>query len=179
MIKKSIARTKAKNLLMNISQQDRLSRSKYLVSEIRKDERFINAETIGIYYPMKYEANLLKLTNSNKQFLFPRVNRRKRLDFVLVNKDTKWKKNKFGINEPINGKIINEGIDLLIIPALAKNRKYRLGYGGGFYDKFLAKHKVGSKIGITLTNKELDFEINHWDIALDSFISYREDLNDS
>lgn len=49
--------------------------------------------------------------------------------------------NKWGIREPINGEQVNEAkIDLVLVPLLAFDRRgYRVGYGRGFYDKFLSR----------------------------------------
>ena len=56
-----------------------------------------------------------------------------------------WKKNevllvnKFGLLEPI--KFISKIPDIILIPALAfDENKYRLGYGKGFYDRYLNKY---------------------------------------
>jgi len=50
-------------------------------------------------------------------------------------------KNEWGIHEPVNGNLVDEQlIDLVFVPLLAFDEDgYRVGYGKGFYDKFLAK----------------------------------------
>ncbi|RXK58054.1 5-formyltetrahydrofolate cyclo-ligase [Lacibacter luteus] len=50
-------------------------------------------------------------------------------------------KNEWGIHEPVNGNLVDEQlIDLVFVPLLAfDDDGYRVGYGKGFYDKFLAK----------------------------------------
>jgi 5-formyltetrahydrofolate cyclo-ligase len=58
---------------------------------------------------------------------------------VVVNDFTQFAPNKYGIDEPIDGlDMFPEEIDLVLIPLLAFDRKgHRVGYGKGYYDRFL------------------------------------------
>lgn len=60
---------------------------------------------------------------------------------VLVNDDTEFIENKFGIPEPEEGEeVAPEELDLILVPLLAFDTNgYRVGYGKGFYDRFLKK----------------------------------------
>lgn len=60
-------------------------------------------------------------------------------------------------------------IDLILIPALAFDQKcYRLGYGKGFYDRFLAKNKIPT-LGVGLREQLIkQLPIEEHDIALDA-----------
>lgn len=63
-------------------------------------------------------------------------------------------------------------IDLILIPAVAGDRLgYRLGYGGGFYDRWLP-HSTGLKVGIIFDEFYVD-ELSHdpWDIPLDEIFT--------
>ena len=57
----------------------------------------------------------------------------------IINEDTIYSTNKYGITEPKEGEPINPiDIDLIFVPLLAYDKKgYRVGYGKGFYDRFL------------------------------------------
>jgi 5-formyltetrahydrofolate cyclo-ligase len=59
---------------------------------------------------------------------------------VLINEDTVYKTNNYGITEPKLGeKIIATQIDIVLVPLIVCDDKgFRVGYGKGFYDKFLA-----------------------------------------
>jgi 5-formyltetrahydrofolate cyclo-ligase len=68
-------------------------------------------------------------------------------------KDTKLVQNKYGILEPKNAEKCNvEDIDIVLLPLLAFDKKgYRVGYGGGFYDRFIAQlSKKTQLIGLSL-----------------------------
>ena len=79
--------------------------------------------------------------------------------------------NKYGIPEPISKKIIYP--DVLMIPLVAfDDNLNRLGYGGGYYDRYLAKFfkkKKIIKIGIAYSFQKLQkIPTNKYDIRLDN-----------
>ena len=67
------------------------------------------------------------------------------MDFVFINKDTEYKSGVYGILEPVSGEFIsvnnvNDNIEMLI-PGLCFDIKgRRIGYGGGYYDRYLTKY---------------------------------------
>lgn len=104
---------------------------------IRLFQPYQNAENVMLFYPTKYEINLLGLLKDNKKFYFPRV-KENHLLVCPYSKDTAFEKSEFNINEPCSAPLSPEILDLVIVPALAVDKNnYRLGYGGGFYDRFL------------------------------------------
>jgi 5-formyltetrahydrofolate cyclo-ligase len=83
--------------------------------------------------------------------------------------------NNFGIPEPVHGKKLNlEDIDIVLVPLLAYTREgHRLGYGKGFYDRFLSKTAVDCiHIGICHNGEahQID-DIGEKDIALKYLVS--------
>ena len=114
-----------------------------------------NLKNIAIYYPSNYELNTLKL--------FHLLNKDKRISTLLpfikngLIKFVKWnffdalQVNKFGFLDPIKqSKIIKP--DLIVVPLLAfDNSKNRLGYGKGYYDKFLRKNRKTISIGVAFS----------------------------
>ncbi|ADY53419.1 5-formyltetrahydrofolate cyclo-ligase [Pseudopedobacter saltans DSM 12145] len=84
-------------------------------------------------------------------------------------------KNKFHIPEPVFGEVLPvEKIDAVFIPLLTFDLKgNRIGYGGGFYDRFLANCQTDTfKIGLSLfpPTKE-SFENESFDIKMDACIT--------
>ena len=75
----------------------------------------------------------------------------------LLTDNTVIKKNDYNIPEPIGGiEITNNKIEVVFIPLLAfDTRGHRVGYGKGFYDKFLKECKPGTvKIGLSFYEPE-------------------------
>jgi 5-formyltetrahydrofolate cyclo-ligase len=75
----------------------------------------------------------------------------------LLNDNTRIKKNNYNIPEPIDGiEIANDKIEVVFIPLLAFDKQgNRVGYGKGFYDRFLSKCKPNTiKIGLSFFEAE-------------------------
>jgi len=93
------------------------------------------------------------------------------LTHFLLTDSTVIKKNKYNIPEPIDGiEISNNKIDVVFIPLLAFDKSgNRVGYGKGFYDKFLAQCKPETlKIGLSFFEAEdLISDIFEGDMGLD------------
>ncbi len=110
------------------------------VSKIRRNEIYHQSFHVLIFYPMKYEINLLKLLNDDKAFYLPKVSS----DNLLIcpyKLNDRLVKSKFNIYEPCSHPVEPSILDLVILPALMADRSgYRLGYGSGFYDRFLASN---------------------------------------
>lgn len=93
--------------------------------------------------------------NPGQQLFYPvmgEVNGKLVLNSVIVHDNTVFKKNKYGINEPVDGlDMFPTEIDMVIVPLLCVNRKgNRVGYGKGFYDRFLKKcRKDCIKVGFS------------------------------
>lgn len=89
-------------------------------------------------------------------------------------------KNKWGIPEPdpeISVEATIEDIDLVVIPLMAFDRHgYRVGYGAGFYDRFLAECRPGIlKVGLSyFPPMEDDIEAEEHDMVLDFCITPEE-----
>ena len=94
---------------------------------------------------------------------------------ILWDNQTIIQENNFGIPEPINGeKLEPQDIDIVLVPLLAFTKEgHRLGYGKGFYDRFLSKTASDCvHIGICHTNQAYQIDdVGTKDIALRYLIS--------
>ena len=120
------------------SKLDMKALSDELVQRLIQTEEYKNAKNIMIFYPLKDEVNLLNLLNDkSKVFYLPKIEGDKLLCCRYDN-DTELCESCFHTKEPLNKPELSLIPDLIIIPALAVDKnKYRLGYGKGFYDRFL------------------------------------------
>lgn len=113
--------------------------SRLMCDEIRKLEEFQNAQNVMIFYPLKDEIDLLELLDEDKNFFLPRMSGLN-LKVCPYKKGDKLEVKKFGVKEPKTHPVAPKSIDLIIIPALmVDSKKYRLGYGKGFYDRLITK----------------------------------------
>ncbi|WP_452227350.1 5-formyltetrahydrofolate cyclo-ligase [Lacinutrix cladophorae] len=100
------------------------------------------------------------------------------LNNFLLTDNTTIKKNKYNIPEPVDGiPIPAENIELVFVPLLAFDKLgNRVGYGKGFYDKFLASCKPETiKIGLSFFDAETTItDVFESDITLDYCVTPNE-----
>lgn len=130
------------------------------------------SEHVMIFYPMGHEVNLLKLLqNKEKMFYLPRV-RGVHLECCPYKNGDELTFSSRKIYEPCESAVDSTKIELIFVPALAADYEFnRLGYGGGFYDRFLACSNASRLIPIP---KELLFKkipVENHDIQCDGIIT--------
>lgn len=142
---------------------------KSALSQIEKFNSFF------IYNSFGSEADTHTLINEliarSKEVYLPRIDGKEMKAVRFSGNFKELSVNKFGIAEPL-GQVYEGGLDVIVAPLLAINsRLCRLGYGGGYYDKFLSGTKalkVGLGYHFQLTD---EFEEDEWDVPLDMFIN--------
>ncbi len=106
-------------------------------------------DTVFSYWPIRENkepnthlfTDFLEFRSPGLKVAYPRVQESTgNMQAILVDEDTRFARNHFNVYEPENGVEINLAIiDIVIVPLLAFDRQgYRVGYGKGYYDKFLA-----------------------------------------
>ena len=112
-----------------------------LISHIKRRFKVKKKIFIALYYPSNYEMNIFKvfknLNKSNIKFLLPKIQKTNILKFLEWDERDLLVVNKYGIPEPLKTQK-SYLPDIVFVPLLAFDRnKNRLGYGKGFYDKYL------------------------------------------
>jgi len=138
----------------------------------------LNPYIIGGYYPFNYELDILNILEifekKNYTISLPKIAKNNKMDFFHWSFKEPLKVNKFGIPETISKKKIYPNI--LLIPLVGfDNKLNRLGYGGGYYDRYLSKiknKKKTVKIGVGFSFQKIKkIPINNHDIKLDCVIT--------
>lgn len=134
---------------------------------------------ISLYYPNSHELNILKIFNQEKlrkhTFLLPVIEKDIFMSFHEWKKQDILNLNKYGIPEPIKYK--KRTPHVILVPLVAYDKfKNRLGYGKGFYDKYLNKYMKLKKriltIGIAFYfQKYNSLPFNNKDYKLDYIIT--------
>jgi 5-formyltetrahydrofolate cyclo-ligase len=149
------------------------AKSQQLSQHLLNAKKVQEAQTILAYFSFRQEPDLSFLfTQSQAIFGFPRC----------VDQSLFWhpwqpgeprRKGRFGILEPHpdSRQLEAEEVDLILVPAVGCDRQgYRLGYGGGFYDRMLETprwQKIPT-LGIIFDFAYVDqLPIDPWDYALD------------
>ena len=141
---------------------------------------YINADEILCYYPIKSEISTLKIIKAaradGKTLLLPVCSAESGImRFYQCSSVDDLKIGKYGIPEPDTDKC--KTVDtfknaVCIVPAYAFDKRgFRLGYGGGYYDRFLAKFN-SLKIGLCYSEMLADnLPSDEYDIKVDYILT--------
>ncbi len=125
-------------------------KSDRICNHLQNSPPFTQAKTILAYFSFRQEPDLSPLFTTAKTWGFPRC----------VGKELSWHIWKpgdalhtvaYGILEPLPDapKIDQSEVDLILVPAVGCDfRGYRLGYGGGYYDRMFSLDQWESKMAI-------------------------------
>ena len=142
-----------------------------------------NINTLGGYNPSNHEINDLEildlLEKKNFKISLPIIKKNNQMDFFKWSNNDPLKINQFGIPEPTSSKKIYP--DILLVPLVAyDNDLNRLGYGGGFYDRYIEKiEKIKEviKIGLAFSCQKIkNIPLSKYDKKLDFIITEKEIL---
>jgi 5-formyltetrahydrofolate cyclo-ligase len=133
MNEKTELRNKAKVVRKNL---DTEKISVQLCCLVRENEAYRGAKNVMMFYPKAEEFDFRALLSDDKNFYLPRVSGDE-LEVCPYRIGDNLKKSEFGVLEPESDKVDPNVLDLVIVPALMADKNgYRLGYGGGYYDRF-------------------------------------------
>ncbi len=175
-MEKDILRKKYLNIRKNIDQEDKKKYDKDIFNKLTKLKEFKNAEKILVYVSLKDEVDTIRIIDYclkiGKKVSVPKC-KGNTIEFYNINSINELKSGSFGIKEPEEkNKTVDFNSSICIVPGIAFDRNNnRLGYGKGFYDRFLEKYRF-LKIG--LAYKEClceDIDVNKYDIKMDLIIS--------
>lgn len=128
-----------------ISHEEMMEKSAVIQKRLLELSAYKESESIGIYAGINNEVSTAILfdqaVKAGKKVLFPRIRKEeKELEFVPVQRMEELELGPFGILSPPYKEGIVELSEFLVIPGVAYDLKGgRLGYGGGFYDRYLQK----------------------------------------
>lgn len=161
----------------SLGEERRSQASLAICERIEKWNIFRESETVLTYMPIQSEVDLTPLLerHTQKRWILPRILPKEDHRIVFHRYDARYLiRHPFGMEEPASHLpvILPEEIELTLVPGLAFDRfGWRLGYGGGYYDRFL-KGFQGIRAGITFDALLLD-EIPHsaLDVPMDWVIT--------
>ena len=173
-IRKKILFLRKKNYSKNLS----INPKKFLKFLEKKK---IKSKTIGGYYSFNYELDIMNILEEleKKEYILslPKIGKNNTMNFYQWSLKDPLKINKYGIPETVTKKKINPRI--LLVPLVAfDNQLNRLGYGGGYYDRYISKLQIDNKIikiGIGFSfQKVKKITINKYDKKLDFIMTEKD-----
>ncbi|TCK06715.1 5-formyltetrahydrofolate cyclo-ligase [Phorcysia thermohydrogeniphila] len=181
MLTKEQIREKVKRRRLLLPESERKRKSEQIVEKL-KALLPSDVNTLMFYAPFKGEVDLLPLAewclSRGKRVVFPRVSGKEILPLEVFSL-SELSPGYCSILEPPYelSRAINE-IDVVFVPGIAFDLNcFRIGYGGGFYDRFLARTQIGFKIGICFDFQVVE-RIPHdpYDVPVDLVVTEKREI---
>lgn len=178
------------NLINELDYIDVKRMSSKVIYNLIKILKNIEFDVVCSYMPKNNEIDIKPFNEEvleYKKLYVPKIVSKGRMNFIEITKSSTYMVNKFNIQESINNNPIYSDDDkaIFIVPLIAFNRdKYRIGYGGGYYDRFFEKRRNNTSecnsilIGVAYSFQETIHSFqDKYDIRLDYIVTDKEIIN--
>ena len=152
-----------------------------LTERLLQDPFYQEAKVIATYlsFPHEFQTQELikRMLKDGKKVLIPKTYPKGRMEFVVYD-PKQLAKTSFGLLEPQGDLEVVEPsqIDLIHVPGLAFTTEgYRIGYGGGYYDRYL-EHFAGHTMSTIYPCQVQEFNLENHDIPVQEVLTYEGNL---
>ena len=170
-----------------LSMSEISKKSMVIQNRVINSSQYKSARTIGAYFPIGSEVRTERIISTaldnHKVVLLPKTGSDKIAFFRIFQADFREKKlveGRFRILEPpTSSSDVCKNIDLLIVPGVGFDKYgYRIGYGKGYYDRFIKENDFGFSIGIGFQFQVFDSRLPHsaFDQRLDAIATEKNVL---
>lgn len=145
------ARAHAKEIQAGISKEEFKTMGQAMLEQLSRLPEYQEAHTVFCFVGAKGEPDtfpiLKQIVADHKQLCVPKVTSMSDMAIIAIADYSSLMPGAFGIQEPIAGKVVfSRDIDLAIVPCQAATEQcFRLGHGGGYYDRFM-NHYNGKSV---------------------------------
>lgn len=148
----------------NLTEQEIKTMSQIIVDKVRP----LLKGRVGMFYPIQNEVDLLRLLND--EMALPKIDGD--MHFHLY--EGEFVKGEYNIPEPTGDEVI---VDTLLVPGSVYDLNgYRIGYGGGYYDKYMTDNHL--KIGICFDFQVIDkLPKEEHDVQLDLLVTEKRTIS--
>ena len=173
-IRKKLLKIRKRNSFKNLTIDFR-----YILNILKKNK--VIGKIIGGYYPHNHEVDAIKILKKfeekNYKILLPKISKNFQMDFFQWSTKDPLEINKYGIPEPTSNRVSYPNI--LLVPLVAYDKHFnRIGYGAGFYDRYIRKIKKKKKIltiGLAYSYQKVrEIPIDRHDIKLDFVVTNKK-----
>lgn len=173
-------RKKLLNRRKAIPEDEYQAASATIIAKVNQLPEFKRAETVHCYVSMNDRGEvdthklIRQLFSLGKRVVVPITHFEDgTLSHVILTSFEELKENKWGVLEPSGGEpIAPRELDLVLVPMVGGDeRGNRIGYGKGFYDRFLSEVSC-PKVGLIFEQNIVErLPVNEFDVALDKIIT--------
>lgn len=174
---KQVIREKINTNRKNIHPALISEKSKKIIENLITLSEYKQTNTIMPYLSLDFEVDTKEfikdeLSKNNKTIIVPFVEGND-IQISRLNDFEDLKQGKFNVLEPIKKESHQGNIDLILIPGVAFDKKgSRIGFGKGFYDRFLEKNKDSLKVALAFEEQIVDLiPAEQHDIPVDMIIT--------
>lgn len=174
---KKILRNKTIAAMKELPQSVKAEADSQLTQRFIQLPAFQEAKTLATYLSMGHEFSTASLIQAalqlGKRVCVPRTYPQGRMEFVEYDPDI-LEKTRFGLLEPNErGQVVDKSeIDLIHVPGLVfQSKGYRIGYGGGYYDRYLADF-TGKTVSTIYSIQQKEFQPDTFDQAVQEVLVY-------
>ena len=164
-----------------LSQEQKQAMDRTLTERFLHHPFYQEAKTIATYLSFPHEFQTQELIEQalkdGKKVLIPKTYPQRRMEFVVYDPQ-QLAKTSFGLLEPQGDLEVVEPsqIDLIHVPGLAFTTEgYRIGYGGGYYDRYL-EHFAGQSLSTIYPCQVQEFNFENHDIPVQEVLIYEGNL---
>ena len=164
------------NQMKKQSGKEKEQADNWLTQHLLSSVAYQKAQVIATYLSMPHEVSTAAFIKQaqldGKRVLVPKTYGQGRMIFVDYD-ESRLQKSSFGLMEPMSEEAVEKTeIDLIHVPGVVFNSQgFRIGYGGGYYDRYLADF-AGASISSIYSFQQSDFEPDYHDIAVKEVLIY-------
>lgn len=164
------------NQMKKLSGKEKEQADIWLTQRLLSSAAYQEAQVIATYLSMPHEVSTAAFIKQaqldGKRVLVPKTYGQGRMIFVDYD-ESRLQKSSFGLMEPTSEDAVEKTeIDLIHVPGVVFNSQgFRIGYGGGYYDRYLVDF-AGASISSIYSFQKSDFEPNYHDIAVKEVLIY-------
>lgn len=168
------------NQMKSLSEKEKEQADGWLTQHMLQSRAYQEAKVIATYLSMPHEvstADFIKQAQlDGKRVLGPKTYGQGRMIFVDYD-ESRLQKSSFGLMEPISEEAVDKTeIDLIHVPGVVFNSQgFRIGYGGGYYDRYLADFS-GASVSTLYQIQLANFKPDLHDVSVKELIIYETNL---
>ncbi|MBZ2117274.1 5-formyltetrahydrofolate cyclo-ligase [Streptococcus gordonii] len=173
-------RQMALSQMKSLSGKDKEQADSWLTQRLLQSRAYQEAHVIATYLSMPHEVSTTAFIKQaqldNKRILVPKTYGQGRMIFVDYD-ESHLQKSSFGLMEPISEDAVDKTeIDLIHVPGVVFNSQgFRIGYGGGYYDRYLADF-AGASVSTLYQIQLANFRPDLHDVSVKELIIYETNL---
>ncbi len=144
--KESLRKSGIQQLQKIAASGEKEKKEQKIYEKLYQSTRWQQAKTIGLTMSNLFEVNTQPIIeaalSTEKTVVVPKTFPKRQMAFYQIDAMTMFEKSSFGVLEPLSDRLyLPEEIDLLIVPGIIYHEDgYRIGFGGGYYDRYLQNY---------------------------------------